>query len=138
MALTTNKIGIFTFVSLQGQMVPPATVKIPYDRPGVDGTEFVLAGRKGRPFVLVSTVDDEDLTAAQNTLSSYQDLIGEDAQEVVKGGVSSSSLGYKCVVLDVQEVACGPIRGASGYLLSSQAQAYLTAQWTLQAVPLEA
>lgn len=135
MAIPLQRIGIYTFTTLQGNLQPPAPVKIPDDRQGVDGTEFVLAGTKGQPFVLISTVDDEDIQAARHTLKSYLDTIAEGAVEVIKDDVSTLEEGYKCSVLSVREIDCRAITGACGNKLSNSAGAYLAAEWTLVAVP---
>ena len=133
-----NKIGIHQFISLDGEIVAPAQVKVVDDRYGVDGSEFILTGKKGQPFTLVSSVDCEDYADAVATLNAYKQLIEEGAVEVVQGGVSSDDFGYAVNVLNVNgrpQVLAGIAVGNS---FSSGKQGFLTAQWTLVAVPTPA
>lgn len=137
MALTTNKIGIHQFICLQGQQQPPAQVKVIDERQGVNGSEFVLTGKKGRPFSLISMVDCDSYEDALNTHIVYQRLIEEDAQEIVQADVSGDSLGYRVVVLNVELLEARRIAGAAGNLFSDQAGGFLVCRWDLCAVPLE-
>lgn len=136
MSLLDNKIGIHQFISLSGQIIAPAQQKTIDDRYGVDGSEFQLQGKKGRPFTLVSQVDCESYSDAHATLNAYRQLIEDDAVELVQGGVSSSEYGYKVNVLNV-EGQPQPLSGAVGRSFSSAKQGFLTARWDLVAVPIE-
>ena len=68
------------------------------DRPGVDGSEKLLAGTKGRPFQLISQVDSESYDAGVQAISDYKLLIAGDAVTLVHGGVSSDGKGYRVLV----------------------------------------
>ncbi len=137
MSYLTNKIDVYEFISLQGQMIPPAQTKIILDRPGVNGSEFVLTGTKGRPFSLISQVDDSTRENAIYTFQGYQRLVDGDAIEVIQGGVSSDSLGYRCAVLNVEPIAIMAIAGGVGNVFSDPPhQGFIIARWDLIAVPV--
>jgi hypothetical protein len=138
MALQTNKIGIHQFISLTGLIVPPATVKLVDDRPGVDGSEFVVTGHKGRPFSLISQVDEETYETAHNLLRVYQTAIDEDAVEIIQGGVSMDGLGFRVNVISVELAEpIRTIRGATGYRYYTTPLAFLICRWDLVSVPFE-
>lgn len=138
MALTENKIGDHQFTVLNGKLVRPVQAKMVDDRPGVDSSEFILVGKKGKPFTLISQVDVASYDDCQSKLAEYQELIEGDAVSVVKGGVDTESQGYRCVVLDVQEEDCRTIRGAVGLKFDpqNQSQGFLIARWELVGVPI--
>lgn len=104
------------------------------DRYGVDGSEFILTGKKGQPFTLVSQVDCENYSDAVATLNAYKQLSEEGAVEVIQGGVSSDDFGYAVKVLNVQGQPQA-LAGSVGSRFSSAGQGFLMAQWTLVAVP---
>lgn len=137
MALTTNKIGAFTFIALMGERVPPAQVNAIDSRAGVQGEEFTLLGKKGQPFAVVSQVDADDYNAAWTTFNSYLAACASDAVEMIQGGISTVAEGYKVKVLAVTPVRIITIRGASG---NKQAAApntgFVEARWDLIAVPI--
>lgn len=137
MSLTTNKIGDFEFVSLRGEVIPPMATKVIDDRPGVDGSEFVLTGTKGRPFSVVSQVDEASYQAAKTLLGLYRALIDSEPVEIVQGGVSSESHGYRVAVLNVEPLRIMPIRNAVGNKLNPPSQGWIECRWDLVAVPLE-
>lgn len=138
MALTENKIDDQDFIALSGTIIAPVQAKMVDDRPGVDGSEFLLAGRKGKPFTLISQVDCESYEDAKAKLEIYQAMIEGDAVNVVQGGVDTESRNFRCVILDVQEVECRTIRGAVGFKLDAlnQSQGFLIARWELVGVPI--
>jgi hypothetical protein len=140
MPLTTNKIGDFEFIALRGEPVIPKQAVAIMDRPGIDGSEKILLGKKGVPFALVSQVDQASYQAAKETLLEYQDLIAEDSVALVQAGVDSEQLGYRVQVLNVNEApgGCRPIRGAVGNALNQPSEAFLEAIWELIAVPFTA
>ncbi len=134
MSLTTNKIDVHQFISLTGQIIAPQQGKVIDDRAGVDGSEFMLIGKKGRPFQLISQVDCDDYANAHDTLNAYRQLITTGAVQIVQGGVSGDDYGYRVNVLDVVGTP-QRIAGAVGYYLSSGRGGFLIAQWTLVGVP---
>ena len=135
MSYLENKIGIHQFISLAGEIVTPAQVKVVDDRYGVDGSEFILTGKKGQPFTLVSQVDCESYSDAVSTLNAYKQLIEEGAVEVIQGGVTSNDYGYAVNVLNVVGQPQAMTGVAVGNAFSSAKQGFLIAQWTLVAVP---
>lgn len=137
MALTDNSIGQFTFIALLGNPLPPSQVVVPDDRPGVNGTEFVLLGLKGEPFSLISHRDAADYEQAKAIFAEYQTLQQEDAVELAQGGVSSLDAAYRVKVLRVVQIDCRSIRGGSGYRFASNGTGYLVCRWDLVAVPVE-
>jgi hypothetical protein len=106
------------------------------DRQGVESVEIKKVGRKGRPFTLESLVDCEDYADGHYWLTVYQQLIDDDAVEIVQGGVSGDDNGYRVNVLDVTGKVIR-LAGSVGYGFSTAGEALLIAQWTLIAVPLE-
>lgn len=135
MAVHENSIAGFQFISLEGELVPPAYQIVTDDRPGVDGSEHTLVGKKGRPFSLVSKVDVADYAAAKSKFAGYRLLIEFDAVSLTQGGVSTTTEGYKVKVLDVIARRLGPIRGATGYRIDATSQGWCECEWILQAVP---
>lgn len=135
MSLLENKIDVYRLISLQGQMIPPAQTKVTMDRNGVDGSEFIMTGRKGQPFSVISQVDEVSYEECFHTFAAYQRLIDGDAVEVVQGGVSTDDLGYRCVVLGVELISIVPLAGAVGNFLNPPSQGFLIARWDLMAVP---
>lgn len=136
MPLQTNSIGGFSFIALKGQVVVPSYQVLVEDRTGVDGTEFIVAGNKGRPFSLLSQVDCADYTEALSIYESYQAMKVAAPVVLVQGGVPFAGMLFK--VLSV-ELASEPrtIRGAVGNKLgASPNQGFLECRWDLQAVPL--
>ena len=136
MALSENKIGTIPFIALRGATKPPGPKAVVDDRPGVDGSEKVLVGTKGEPFALVSEVDAESYAAAKAAIKDYQQLIDGDALTLVQGGVSSEGLGYRVLVIDVQEIDCMTIRTPVGNKLNQPSLGFVRAQWTLVGVPV--
>jgi len=135
MSLLTNSIGGFEFIGLHGTPIYPAQTKRADDRPGADGTEFIISGKKGRPFNMISQVDAANYAAACYYLLQYQSLIDSAAVEMVQAGVSSSSLGFRVTVIDVQlNRPIFPCTGASGNRLNPPSFAFLEARWDLVAV----
>lgn len=139
MALQNNSIGAFDFITLLGQVVPPSYQVLTEDRPGVDGTEFILAGNKGRPFSLVSQVDCASYTAALLTFDFYLGLKVVAPVPLIQAGVLSFSRGFLVKVINVELMPGSPktIRGAVGNKLGpSPNQGFLECRWDLVAVPI--
>lgn len=138
MALQDNSIGAFDFITLLGQVVPPSYQVLTEDRPGVDGTEFILAGNKGRPFSLVSQVDCASYTAAVATFQNYLGLKVVAPVPLIQGGVNYLTYAILFKVVNVELMPGSPktIRGAVGNKLGpSPNQGFLECRWDLVAVP---
>jgi hypothetical protein len=136
MALHENRIAGFSFIALHGELQPPAFQIATDDRPGVDGSEFTLVGKKGRPFSVFTQVDVADYAGAKSKFMGYRQLIEFDAVELVQGGVSTLLENYKVKVLDVIPRRLGTIRGASGYRIDATSQGWCECEWVLQAIEL--
>ncbi len=134
MALLENRIGDFYFLTLLGERQPPKEILTLDERPGVMGTEITREGKKGRPFVLRSFVDAVDYETARLMYDFYRDLIADDPQELVQGGISSTLEGFLVQVLDVSVVESGTCRpGGDG--LNAPSNGYIECDWTLLAIP---
>ena len=135
MAYLENKIGDFPFVSLAGEIIPPAEACVLSDRPGVDGTEKILVGNKGQPFQMVSQVDAESYAAGMIYVDSYKALIAGDAVTLVQGGVNCDGRGFKVHVCGVQ-ASCRVITTPVGNKIHPPSLGWVTATWQLIAVPI--
>ncbi len=134
MALLENRIGAFYFLGLSGERQPAKMVLSLDERPGVEGTEITREGLKGRPFRLRSWVDAVDYDTARLMYDFYRDLIADDPQELVQGGISSTLEGFLVQVLDVSVVFCGAGNaGTNG--LNPPSNAYIECDWDLIAIP---
>lgn len=136
-----NRLGDFTFVQWARSDNPAAPPILTaqktqiVERAGVKGTGLLLTGERGVPFEMVSGVDNDSLEAGLDTLTLYQGLIGQDAQNLWWGGVNYRTA-YNTVflVVDCVPLECRKVTGAAGGL-SSQRGAWIRALWTLVAVP---
>lgn len=137
MALSTNSISGFPFIALEGEVVPPSYQVVANDRPGVDGTEFILVGNKGRPFSLVSKVDCASYVEGRSVIfPAYLATKVLQPVPLTQGGIVSTSDGWLVKVLDVIMLRCATIRGAVGNKQgNSPNQGYLECRWDLVAVP---
>lgn len=135
MALLTNSIGIYQFLGMQGNPIPPASVVSIDERPGVEGSEITDEGKKGRPFTLVTWVDQPNYSAAWLEFRAYQALIAGVPQELVHAGINSlADEGYLVAVLDVRPLQISTIRpGAGG--LNPPSQGFVMVEWTLLGIP---
>lgn len=137
MAYLLNKIGDFTFISLEGKVDPPVAQAIVIDsRPGVDGMEFTFTGRKSFPFSLVSLVDCDDLVQADLFILAYKASISDNVVDVTQDGVPLIFGNFRCKVLNVTPLRRDRITTAVGNKQSNQAGALLQCRWDLIAVPL--
>lgn len=134
--MALNSLGPFNFVSFhqpedRGAPPPlPAQQLEPIQRPGVNGTGFILQGIKGEPFDMRSAVDMYTVAAAANLLYQYQSYVGT-RQILVWAGVDFDAA-YSC---QYQIFRCRPgrirrITGSTGGL-NPGAGAWLEAWWTL-------
>ena len=136
MALLSNSIGQFDFIWLTGNGPEPPKMILSLDeRPGVNGTEILREGTKGRPFTLRSGTDCSDFTSAILQHLDYTSLCGSNPVDLVQGGISHSALGYRVQVLDVRKIYAGTMRACVGGLLTN-AQGYLECEWDLLAIEI--
>jgi hypothetical protein len=138
MALQTNSIGGHSFIALLGEPIPPSFQVLTESRPGVDGTEFILAGNKGLPFSLLSQVDCADYADGLIVFGAYLSMKVIGPVPMVQGGVNSAAEGYLVKVVNVQRAPGSPktIRGAVGNKLGSAPnEGFLECRWDLVAVP---
>ena len=135
MATTDNSIGPFWFVELRGQPIPPQDRILADDRPGVDGTEFTLAGKHGPPFSLVSSVDAQSYPHAHWFLTLYKEAIAAEPLELVQAGVDMLQFGYLVKVVNVEALDIRKITGATGYTLNPPSEGWIVARWDLIAIP---
>lgn len=130
-------IGDFEFVAIDGYWSPTAEVVSIDQRGGVDGTEVTAHGSKGRPFQLLTKVDQPTYAVALGTIDNYQALIYTDPVALVLNGRSSESIGdngFKVAVLDVSVQACFALApGAMGGLYPPSL-AWLECRWQLVAI----
>jgi hypothetical protein len=128
---TTNSIGEFTFISLDGN---PETIHNEVQlliRPGVDGVALWLRGSRGRPFQLRSFVDATDFEAARGLFASYCELIGADPVALVWADLDmSTSENFTVAVLNVQLVRVAPLMVSAGGL-NSPSEASIECVWDL-------
>lgn len=104
------------------------------ERPGVIGTEITREGKKGRPFRVQSWVDAVDYDTARLMYDFYRDLITDDPQELVQGGISSVQENFLVQVLDVSVAYAGTIvPGTTG--LNPPSLGYLVCDWDLIGIP---
>jgi hypothetical protein len=139
MALQDNSIGAHDFITLLGEVVPPSFQVFTEDRPGVDGTEFIIGGNKGRPFSLVSQVDCASYTAAVQEFQQYLALKVAAPVQLVQGGVNFLTYAFMVKVVNVELIPGSPktIRGAVGNKRgASPNQGFLECRWDLVAVPI--
>jgi hypothetical protein len=137
MAYLTNSIAFHRFTSLRGEPIPPMQAAFVDDRPGVDGVEVQQLGEKGTPFSLVSGVDVSSYSFAKVLAKSYTILVDGGTCELIQGGVNYDAIGFRVLVLKVEELRCFPISGAIGNTLNTPSAAYLECRWDLIAVPFE-
>lgn len=133
MALDTNSIGNFAFIALHGDPAPPREQLEVSARPAVEGVTVTRTGKRGVPFRMRSQVDQASYETARATYRQYVDLIRDDPQVLIQGGVVSTSEFYKVQVLDVRAVRIGPIKSASGGL-NSPSLGWLECDWDLIAI----
>lgn len=137
MAIATNRIGTFGFSALLGNPIVPRMLVAENDRPGSAGTEFMLVGKKGDRFVLISHVDTDTYEDARDLYPKYLALTASGALELVQGGVSSTDQNYKVKVVDVIQLDAKQLRGACGNRQSNQSLGFLVCRWELKSVPVE-
>mgnify|MGYP000995828325 FL=1 len=104
------------------------------ERAGVDGTELTRIGTRGKPFQLVSQVDQADVDSCYATLNQYKTLIDGDPVDLVWYGVNSSTYGYKVQVLGVMPTKIQKIASAIGGK-NAPSNGFLECVWSLIQIP---
>lgn len=132
MAILTNKIGPFSFVSLSGPPQTPHERSDVIQRPGVNGTGFVKTGKKGEPFDVETRVDVADWATANAVAADYKRIVNAGTYDVIFAGVNYSSAGVKFVVNDVQITSIKKMAKSAGGL--NAGLAVITARWRLFSV----
>lgn len=129
MAAVTSSIGSITGLiylrRIDAPDSPPPSehqAVVPMQRPGVEGTAFVLQGDKGNVFQMESLAVVANLAAALALESTYKALIGTSVY-ITWGGTAIDYAMY--TVLDVQVLTAhkAPVATSGG--------AYRRAVWTL-------
>jgi len=128
-----NKLDVFAFLTLRGEVVFPRQMIELDQRNGVDGTEATLLGTKGSPFQLMSQVDQASFSYASFEAKQYHDLIEDGAVDLIKDGIDYSIYGLKFQVLNVTIVKCQRITTAVGGI-NPPSLAWLEAVWELIAI----
>jgi len=135
MPLLDNKIGEKNFIALLGNVIPPTEMVEIDQRPAVDGTEVTRTGSKGKPFQMLSRVDTRNYADCHYLVDEYKTLIGDEPVDLVQGGVSMASRGFKVVVLNVEMFRALAISAAVGANLQlSQPRGLLECRWDLIAI----
>jgi hypothetical protein len=137
-AIVTNSIGSFAFIELTGQPGSVVSSIGMATRAGVDGVTLSDEGERGRPFILRSKTDVEDLESAWLEYAGYRELVGGDPQDLIYQDLDLASLdgiaGF--AVTDIGMPFIRAIGGGSGGL-RPPSLAYLECDWTLVAIPNE-
>jgi len=139
-----HALGPFVFTSFSRADSPrggppelPGEVVETIQRPGVDGTAFVLQGARGRPFAMRSFADCATLAAAQAEGRAYVASRGANPLVLVWDGTDYyATHGVLYVVVEVAVERIVRIAAAAGRLRNAAPQAALEASWTL--VPIRA
>jgi hypothetical protein len=101
----TSSLGTITLVSLRAMNgrdgLPPRQRQelTPIQRPGVDGTAFILNGLKGVPFQARAFKTFNSLSDAVDAEQDFLDLIDHVAVEVEWGGITLTDH-YKIISID--------------------------------------
>jgi len=129
MAILSNKIGPFSFVSLSAPPQTPHERSEIIQRPGVDGTGFLRIGKKGEPFDVESRVDVTDWATANAVAASYKAIVNAGTYDLTFAGINYTSAGVKFVVTGVEVLSIKRLAKSSGGL--SNGLALVTARWKL-------
>ncbi len=132
MAIPVNQIGLFQFVTLDGVPVLPFEHADAIERPGVDGTGFVKTGIRGEEFELTTGVDVVNWASALAAENAYRQIANNAIYNIVKGGISYSTLGVGFVIRSVTVTEKFKIANAVGGLYAGSA--YVRARWRCHAV----
>lgn len=134
--MSENSLGSFTFITadINGYGgVPPVqqTQLQPIQRPGQDGTAFILTGAKGQPFQMRTFVDVNTYANAHELSVSYQTAARGSAYTLIHGGINyETAHATKYVILAVNQVNVRAVSAAKGGLVGSPG-ATVEAVWTL-------
>lgn len=124
-------IGDFEFITLSRAISRTAEQVFLEVKPGVDGTTVWQGGRRGEPFQLISAVNPADINSADDLLTAYQALQGQNPVNVKWAG---RVLNVKVLVVDVQPIDGGmfaTLTSVGGLAPGNNTSAFLYAVWTL-------
>lgn len=130
-------IGEQEFIAIHGAWSPPAEAISVDQRPGVDGSEITAHGKKGRPFVLTTFVDQVTYPIALGTIHNYQLYIDNPPVPLVLHGRSSETVGvngFLVQVLDVEMQDCFTLAPGAMGGINPPSLAWLICNWTLIAI----
>lgn len=128
----SDSIDTFSFLALRGTPVWPVEQVKVIQRAGVDGSAFLLTGRRCQPFQLVSLVDVATMEDGGALMLLYQALTSEGPVALVQGGVDWTDADLWVKVLDVQPRSLKAALVVGGFNAGSLA--LLEAVWTLQGI----
>lgn len=129
-----DSIGEFEFITLTGRPPVWQTVVEVDHRPGVDGNSLWQSRVSAEPFQMVSMVDCQNLTHADELLNEYADLIDGDPVTMTYAGVDYAAH-YKVAVQRVELIQVTPLLACVGNLINPPSEAQLVCRWYL--VPKE-
>jgi hypothetical protein len=127
---TLCPVSFVTLSRVESESGPPPGLKeqvIPIQRPGVEDTAFILAGKKGIPTYFRGFAVFADMNEAETFEQTYNDMIGADKYAMAWGGAAIVT--HKYVVMDVQI-----IRMQRCSVSSSGHGAFIESMWLLCAV----
>lgn len=109
-----SSIGIYSFITLEGELDPPQPRLQDITRPGVDGTAYKLMGTRSNPTQLLSYTTAANAAAAGALLTAYAGLTGS-LVTIVHHGVTYPNM----LVISVQPVfrAFAHFGGSSGWIV---------------------
>lgn len=136
MAQKTQRIGPFSFVSIDGQPDIQKKRLMVDERPGVEGIAVWDQLAKGRPFSVGTLVDVADIEAGRDQFDSYREEIGKRKLGITKDDINYVGLGAMFVVLDVTIVSLVAAKTIVGGLNVNDGDsgALLRCRWDLVAV----
>ncbi len=129
-------IGQFAFLDLMGNPEPVKRQIGALARAGVNGHTIIDDGERGRPFQLVSRVDQADLAQGRATFRQYCTLLGADPVDLVWQDLDLVTESYQVLVLDVAQRALHALAWGSVGGLHPPSLAWLECEWTLLAIAI--
>jgi hypothetical protein len=135
------QLGDYRFVTLhrvENPDAPPPIVQettMPIERPGVDGSIVMRLGTRGSPFQMISGVDAENKSGADNAQDAYGRMVGFKRYDLIWANTNYTDAHQtKFIVLDVQvqrikrlAIVVGGINAGGNF--------WVEVLWTLLPVP---
>ena len=135
------QLGDYQFVTLhcvENPDSPPPIVQettISIDRPGVDGSLVMRTGQRGKPFQMVSGVDVQNKSGADNAQDAYGKMVGFRRFEMTWANSNYTDLHQtRFIVLDVKVQKVKRLGAVVGGV-NANSNFWLEALWTLLPVP---